>query len=409
MNIWLVMSGEPLALYGERPHRVGILSQMLADRGHQVTWWTTTFDHQKKEYLFDETKNIKVSKNLDMVFLHSETPYERNISIKRIINHKKVASEFSKKSIDKAKPDLIFCAYPTIDLAYEVTKFGKENNIKTIIDIRDLWPDIFVDAIPKSFKPFGSFLLSPLIKKSKYIFSNCDAITAVSQGYLNWSCKYSNRNLSDIDKVFPLGYKKSESDTNTMVNYAHYHKIGIDKSKIIIWFVGTFGQTYDLLPIISAAKKLEKNANVQFVFTGDGEKSSEWKKAAEGLSNVIFTGWVDKEGLSFLSSIASIGLMAYRKGAPQGLPNKIFEYLASGIPILSSLETETKDVLSKYEVGLTYDALDYNDCINKLDSLISNTEKLSQMKSNALSVFEKEFSADIVYSNIIKYFESFKE
>nr|MZG82173.1 glycosyltransferase WbuB [Photobacterium lucens] len=45
----------------------------------------------------------------------------------------------------------------------------------------------------------------------------------------------------------------------------------------------------------------------------------------------------------------------------------------------------------------------------KLDSLISNTEKLSQMKSNALSVFEKEFSADIVYSNIIKYFESFKE
>ncbi|MZG57875.1 glycosyltransferase, partial [Photobacterium lucens] len=162
-------------------------------------------------------------------------------------------------------------------------------------------------------------------------------------------------------------------------------------------------------PIISAAKKLEKNSNIQFVFTGDGEKSSEWKNAAEGLSNVIFTGWVDKEGLSFLSSIASIGLMAYRKGAPQGLPNKIFEYLASGIPILSSLETETKDVLSKYEVGLTYDALDYNDCINKLDSLISNTEKLSQMKSNALSVFEKEFSADIVYSNIIKYFESFKE
>ncbi|WP_305461459.1 hypothetical protein [Photobacterium leiognathi] len=75
---------------------------MLADRGHQVTWWTTTFDHQKKEYLFDETKNIKVSNNLDMVFLHSETPYERNISIKRIINHKKVASEFSKKCLDKA-------------------------------------------------------------------------------------------------------------------------------------------------------------------------------------------------------------------------------------------------------------------------------------------------------------------
>ncbi|MZG56176.1 glycosyltransferase WbuB, partial [Photobacterium sp. CAIM 1937] len=121
---------------------------------------------------------INVSDNLSMIFLHSEIEYKKNISIKRIINHRQVGVEFFNQSKDKVKPDLIFCAYPTIDLAYEVTKFGKENNIKTIIDIRDLWPDIFVDAIPKPFKPFGSFLLSPLIKKSKYIFSNCDAITA---------------------------------------------------------------------------------------------------------------------------------------------------------------------------------------------------------------------------------------
>nr|MZG82429.1 glycosyltransferase WbuB [Photobacterium lucens] len=64
MNIWLVMSGEPLSLHGERPHRVGILSEMLVEKGHHVTWWTTTFDHQKKDFLFKETTEINVSDNL---------------------------------------------------------------------------------------------------------------------------------------------------------------------------------------------------------------------------------------------------------------------------------------------------------------------------------------------------------
>ena len=53
MNIWLVMSGEPLEMFGERPHRVGILSKMLVQKGHKVTWFTTTFDHQHKKYWFN--------------------------------------------------------------------------------------------------------------------------------------------------------------------------------------------------------------------------------------------------------------------------------------------------------------------------------------------------------------------
>ena len=70
-----------------------------------------------------------------------------------------------------------------------------------------------------------------------------------------------------------------------------------------------------------------------------------WSKLAIGLQNVVFTGWVNKHELKYLSDIADIGLMAYSKGAPQGLPNKIFEYMSSGIPILSSLQGETEDFL----------------------------------------------------------------
>ena len=117
MNIWLIMSGEPLEMFGERPHRIGILSKMLVDEGHQVTWWTTTYDHQHKKYFFHEDTEMKSNSGVKMFFLHPRMPYKKNISFQRIINYKQVSLKFKKHSEMKEKPDLILCAFPSIDLS----------------------------------------------------------------------------------------------------------------------------------------------------------------------------------------------------------------------------------------------------------------------------------------------------
>ena len=91
MKIWLVTSGEPIPSVNERPHRTGILSKMLSDINHKVIWWTTTFDHQKKSYLYRKNTELKLSDNLNLFFLHSYTKYSKNISLKRIKNHREVS------------------------------------------------------------------------------------------------------------------------------------------------------------------------------------------------------------------------------------------------------------------------------------------------------------------------------
>jgi glycosyltransferase involved in cell wall biosynthesis len=67
--------------------------------------------------------------------------------------------------------------------------------------------------------------------------------------------------------------------------------------------------------VIEAAHHLKHRDDIQFVFTGDCENSAKWRWQAAGLKNVVFTGWVNKAGLDYLSSISSIGLMAYKEGA----------------------------------------------------------------------------------------------
>jgi glycosyltransferase involved in cell wall biosynthesis len=404
MNIWLVMSGEPLALYGERAHRIGMLSEILDKKENQVTWWTTTFDHQKKSYFFDDNKTVNVSSNLSMKFLHSKKRYSKNISLSRVINHIQVSKEFSNQARSEEKPDIILCCFPTIDLAFEATKYGKEMSVPVIIDVRDLWPDIFLDAIPTYLHPLGKFALKSLYKKTEYIFENCTAITAVSKKYLDWTKKYSGKVIDDKDAVFPLAYKCSEevNVNNYSELRSYFENLGVDSDKIIIWFVGTFGKTYDLSPVIEAARVID-DSRIQFVFTGEGEQGNLWRRMASDLDNVIFTGWADKKGIAYLSSVASIGLMAYRKGAPQGLPNKVFEYLAAGLPILSSLETETKDLLELHEVGFTYKASDSRDFQSKLGDLVANPAKLEKLGKQARRSFVENYSADTVYEEMVNY------
>ena len=405
MNIWLIMSGEPLEMFGERPHRVGILSKMLVQKGHNVTWFTTTFDHQHKKYLYNETTKIKSDFGVNMVFLHSDTPYYKNISFARIKNHKEVGEEFYKVANKLKKPDIILTAFPTIDLAYYAVKYAKENNIPIVVDIRDLWPDIFLDVLPKFLKPFGKILLNDYYKKTKYIMKNTNFIIGVSQKYLDYGFKFNNRKKTKFDKVFPLGFNKMKLNYNIYKKQEEkFKQTGIDKKKIIIWFVGTFGRTYDLMPILKVAKELQNENNLQFVLTGDGENSKKWKKYAENLNNVIFTGWVNKEELEYLGKISKIGVMAYKKGAPQGLPNKLFEYSANGLVILSSLRGETEKILGKEKIGFTY----YNDkdLKEKIILLKNNQELLEQMSQNAKRLFDERFSADKVYGDMIEYLEN---
>ena len=132
----------------------------------------------------------------------------------------------------------------------------------------------------------------------------------------------------------------------------------------------------------------------------------QWRKESSDLNNIIFTGWVGKSELKYLSTISSLGLMAYSQGAPQGLPNKIFEYMAFGLPILSSLQTETKDFLSKYEIGLTYFPNDNDDLLKKILMILDDEKIFSNMKNNSKEVFNKYYSSSIVYNQLANFIEN---
>lgn len=411
MNVWLVTIGEPVPVddgIKDRLHRTGSFAHRLAAQGHQVVWWTSTFNHFRKEHLFSEDMTLHINERLEIRLLHG-CGYRRNVSPARFRDHYQIGRKFSQLIERETPPDVIVAALPTIELSRVSAAYGARHGIPVVVDIRDLWPDIFVDVIPAPMRWAGRLALSPLFRQAKSALRQCTSIIGVSDGYLQWGLRYAGRERRSADAVFPLGYTKPAiNDIDSAQAEASLRGRGVDPSKFLCWFVGMFGRTYDLDTVIRAAKQLDGGGvrDVQFVLSGNGDNYCRLMDNARGLPNVVFTDWVSASQIAWLLPRVKAGLMAYAPGAPQGYPNKLFEYMSAGIPMLSSLQGETAALLHEEQCGLTYRPSDAGDLAASIRLLRDDDARRREMGCRCLALFERRFQADKIQVSMTAHLQS---
>ncbi|MBF0544810.1 MAG: glycosyltransferase [Candidatus Riflebacteria bacterium] len=249
--------------------------------------------------------------------------------------------------------------------------------------------------------------MSPFFFLTKKAFEQATAIFGITDGYLNWGLNYAGRKKNDWDGVFPLSYPDSKFDGNARkIETENLRKLGVNPEKKIVWFVGTFGKTYDLLTVIKAAKDLEKKrSDIQFVLSGNGENFQFLKENCQGLNSLVFTNWINSDQIQSMMRLATVAIAPYVKGAPQALPNKYMEYFSAGLPIVSNLPGETELFLKTNEAGLTYEAGNAQSLIDKLNDILSDEAPRIKMGENARQIFDKFFNPNMVFPGIISRLE----
>ena len=147
MKIWLIQIGEALPVKaGIRKLRTAYLADKLIQRGHSVLWWASAFDHFGKRWLYDHDKEVTLDQSFTIKALKG-IGYKKNVSLTRYIDHRIIARKFKRFIPSAQKPDIIVASLPSYDLAYYATAFAQENSIPSLADIRDQWPDIFVEVL----------------------------------------------------------------------------------------------------------------------------------------------------------------------------------------------------------------------------------------------------------------------
>lgn len=356
---------------------------------------TSTFSHREKRQ-----RNYKDISNINIHMLY-EPGYEKNISLKRIYSHYVLARNLKKclNNIEE-KPDVIYCAVPSLKFAKETAKYAKKNKIRFIIDIQDLWPEAFkmVFNVPI----ISDLIFYPMMKQANYIYSNADEIVAVSNTYLNRALsvnKKCNKGLS----VF-LG---------TDLNYFDKCKInGLKKCNdqiIKIAYIGTLGYSYDIISVMKAIKLLNNKGikNIKFIIMGDGPLRNRFENFAKKNDiNCEFTGRLEYEKMIGVLCSCDIAVNPINKGSAGSIINKVGDYAMAGLPVVNTQECpEYKELLSKYEAGVN--AMNGNalDISEKIKFLILNKKVRENMGKNNRRLAVEKFDREKTYNQIVKIIE----
>jgi glycosyltransferase involved in cell wall biosynthesis len=411
LNIWILAVSEPLPMLDGsfREFRCSLLAHELVDRGHHVTWWTSDHDHMRKAARFGTFTSLPVGPRLQLNLLPGPL-YRRNISLRRVIHNRAVAREFLEHA-GKAQtlPEIVFACLPTLELAEAAIIYGKAHEVPVVVDIRDQWPDIYLSVFPALLRPALRWLLNAEFRRAGHIVANAYSLTAVSETYLAWGLRMASRARRIEDRVYPLGYHARSQDGEEPERGRHFKEShGIASDSLVVTFIGTFGASYDLETVVHAASKLSKSRaqRLHFVLAGDGDRATLLRRLARGVRNITFTGWLDAPAMATLLSISDIGLAAYATQALQSLPNKLFEYMAAGIPVLSSLTGEQQHLLASEAIGLHYIAHDQASLIAQLDWFAEHPAERAAMGARARDLFSQRYSAHAVYLDLVAHLEA---
>lgn len=411
MRIWLVTIGEPIMHPQNelRLHRTGIFAKLISENtNHKVIWWTSNFNHFTKEHIYSNDTYVTVNDNLKMIVLKGKG-YNRNVSLNRIIDHNQISKKYAKYANKEPKPDIIVASFPTLGLCQACIRYGKENNVPVIIDYRDMWPEVFIEIIPKPFRIFARLMLFFLFQKTNRVFRNSSGIIGITDEFLQIGLKKAKRLKTFSDSVFPLGYLENQY---TDYDYAHakefWRNQGITDSKgiINICFFGTIGYQFDLETVLQAASML-KNESVNFILCGSGDKLEKLKIDSVNIPNLKFPGYMSAAQVKALMDVSHIGICPYipKKAFLNSIPGKAIEYFSSGLYVISTLgDGILGKFLTENEIGANYIAYNpesLNQCIrNVMDMLMSSK------KDDIKKIFIKNFSAQSVYSNYLIHLEN---
>jgi len=402
MNIWLIKIGEPLEIDAEdaRLLRYGILARVLVERGHKVLWWTSNFDHTKREYRPGK-HGFRKSPGGYEVFLLKGTAYKGSVSLRRILHHITSALSFYWESKKQQAPDIILCSLPIVELAYACVLYAKKKDIPVILDARDQWPDLLVEIFPKWTQRFIKMILSPMFFMTRRVCSKANCLTGITDRYVDWVINYAKRPRTKFDKSFSLASRKETPAKNNIIRAeGFWKKYNLNSREFNVCFVGTMSSKLELETVIDAAYKIQKlNLPIRFFLCGTGGRLKKYQGLAKGCGNVMFPGWINRDQIWVLLSRSSIGLVPYasRPDFVISIPTKAIEYLSMELPIGSSLEGELEELLAKHTVGFTYPNKDTDSLVSHLVDLYTNQNKTIEMAKNSQAVFKSKFDAEKVY------------
>lgn len=372
------------------------ISQELLKRGHQVTVICSTNERHP------EATRLNAN-GIDVIYVKNE--YNNYMPA-----YKKVWSfvSFIASAIRAAKKekgvDLVFATSTPLTVGYVAMRLKKIKKWSYVFEVRDLWPEfpIQIGAIR------NKLLIKYLRGLERRIYQNSEFVIALSPGMQDGVIAAGMPadktamipNMSKPDKFYP-----HTPDAEIVKEFE------LDLNKFNVVHFGSMGKANGLEYIVEAARVLQERGvdDVCFWFMGRGATEPVCKKLVGkyGLKNVRFLGFHKMSIVSEIVNCSTASITTFRNLPilATNSPNKLFDSLSAGKPIIVNSAGWTKTMVEEGDCGFFVDPDTPAALADKIIEVKDNKDLLERWGKNARKLSIEKYDKDLLTAKVADVIE----
>jgi len=378
------------------------MAKKLVERGHEVTivcgscsscetGLTSQFLNGRRSGLVDDIFVIE----FELDYSNSQTFIQRSI----------LFTKFAFRSIKLSltlKFDVVFATTTPLTAALPgiVARWFRKKHF--IFEVRDLWPEL-----PKAMGVIKNPIILTILSALEWLaYKSAHGHIGLSPGI-----------VSGIERHLPKTKKPVNIPNGCDLNIfskpiTPWQPEGLNGDDFVAVFTGAHGQANGLDKVLDVAKelKIQKIHGIKIVLIGQGKlkASLQYRAKEELLNNVLFLEPVNKIQIARLMKRADVGLQvladvpAFYYGTS---PNKFFDYIAAGLPVINNYPGWIAELIEEYQCGYAVSAGNSTAFIAALLKLKDNEISRATMSANALNLAKSKFNRELLATKFVDYIE----
>ena len=356
------------------------MAQYLRDHGHELVIVASDLNYQtgqrtiERSGIFTEQliEGVRVLRSYIYPALH-RSYFWRIISFFSFM----FSSVWTALSVKDA--DLIMGTTPQIFQAVSAWFVAFVRNKPFLLEVRDLWPEFGVSM---------GVITNPVVIAlarwlEKFLYARATHILVNSPAYKEYMVA---RGVS-ANKITYIPYGTDVDMFNPNVDGLSVRKkLGLE-DKFVVLYAGALGQANDIYTVLCAAKHLNDENQIRFVFWGDGKERPNLQSEAErlNLENVIFAGVCPKKEMPFVIASSDVCL-AILQNVPMfrtTYPNKVFDYMAAARATVLVIDGVIREVIESSNGGVFVEPANHELLAKTILELSKDPQRVRQMGANA--------------------------
>lgn len=302
------------------------------------------------------------------------------------------------------RPRVIIISIPDSYLVLASYIGGSLVRSKIIIDIRDPQEEVKSSMYKKSL---SSFIVKVYKRINYSIYKKAQVVVGVTRTLITIMASEIHRLIHIIPNGVDLSIFKPLDKEEARL------KLGLSRESLLIGYIGglsSYGY-YDILPILTAIRKVRRELNIDIKLVAAGSIYDESiKRIVEGfIDGFRYLGVLDTKGVITLLSACDLGVIP-RVGDPiydYAIPVKFYEYVATGLPIIviARKHSELAEVVEKNKLGIVCEPQDHICLKSAITTFATNKTTLDKYKKNVLAFrghIDRRIGAERLYKLINK-------